>query len=88
MIEHARRKLAYLAPAFPEISIPLSSILQTGVCSVFLLTFRFSSALVVGVGIAGIAWPDALSLEVQLVLTAAAWSDRSGLAYVKVRSAR
>ncbi|MEU9413671.1 hypothetical protein AB0E08_49400 [Streptomyces sp. NPDC048281] len=86
MIEHVRRTLASLVPAFPEISIPLSGILQTGVSSVFLITFRFGSALAVGVGAVGIAWPDALTPEVQLMLTAVAWSDRSGLAYVKVRS--
>ncbi|MGX4694394.1 hypothetical protein [Streptomyces sp. JNUCC 63] len=85
MIQHVRRKLASVLPAAPEISIPLSAVLQTGISNVLLLTLRFSSVLLIGVLAAAAARQESLPVEVLVGMTAASVSDRSCIAYLKVR---
>ncbi|MFF3849656.1 hypothetical protein [Streptomyces sp. NPDC002328] len=60
---------------------------QTAVASVFLLNFRFGSALTVAVMAVAVIWPGALAPEVQMMMTATAWSDRSSVSFVKIRYA-
>lgn len=85
MIQHVRRGLARLLSTAPVASIPLPVLFQTAVGSVFLLTFRFGSALTVAVMAAAVIWPGALAPEVQMMITASAWSDRSAVSFVKIR---
>ncbi|AWN24922.1 MULTISPECIES: hypothetical protein [Streptomyces] len=86
MIQHVvRRKLAGILPAAPEISIPLSAVVQTGISSVLLLTLRFSSVLLIGVLAAAAVRQQPLSVEVLVGMVAAAVSDRSCIVYLKVR---
>ncbi|MET9556784.1 hypothetical protein [Streptomyces sp. NPDC006645] len=85
MIQHIRRKLANLLPAASEISIPLSAVLQTAVVSVFMLTLRFSSVLLVGVLAVTALRPVSFSSEALMLLTAMAWGDRSTVSYLRVR---
>ncbi|MFG3362670.1 hypothetical protein [Streptomyces griseofuscus] len=87
MIQHVRKGLARLVPAAPVDSIPLAVLFQTAVGSVFLLTFRFGSALTVAVMAAAVVWPGALPPEVQMMITASALSDRSAVSFVKIRYA-
>ncbi|MFF8732268.1 hypothetical protein ACF073_38280 [Streptomyces sp. NPDC015171] len=68
-------------------SIPLPALFQTAVASVFLLTFRFGSALTTAVMAAAVIWPGALPPEVQMMMTASALSDRSAVSFVKIRYA-
>jgi len=68
-------------------SIPLLALFQTAVASVFLLTFRFGSALTVAVMAVAVIWPGALSPEVQMMMAASALSDRSAVSFVKIRYA-
>lgn len=85
LIQHVRRKLASLLPASPEISIPLSAVLQTAIASVFLLTLRFSSALVAGAVVVSAVRPSSFSSEAVMLVTVTAWSDRSAVSYLRVR---
>ncbi|MGI5262381.1 hypothetical protein [Streptomyces angustmyceticus] len=85
MNQHVRKGLARLVSASPVGSIPLSVLFQTAIGSVFLLTFRFGSALTVAVMAAAVIWPEALPPEVQMMITASAWSDRSAISFVKIR---
>ncbi|MEV0696073.1 hypothetical protein [Streptomyces sp. NPDC050388] len=87
MIQHVRRGLARLVPATPEGSIPLPTLFQTAVASVFLLNFRFGSALTAAVMAVAVIWPGALAPEVQMMMTATAWADRSAVSFVKIRYA-
>ncbi|WP_159072297.1 hypothetical protein [Streptomyces sp. CMB-StM0423] len=86
MIQHVRRGLARLAPP-PVDSIPLPALFQTADASVFLLTFRFGSALTAAVMAAAVIWPAALPTEVQMMLTASALSDRSAVSFIRIRYA-
>ncbi|MFJ5850580.1 hypothetical protein [Streptomyces sp. NPDC092903] len=83
MIQHVRRKIAGIIPANPEVSIPLSVLLQTAVGGAFQLTLRLSSVLQLGV-VATVLHREPLSQHGLMMLMAAAWSDRSILSYVKV----
>ena len=85
-MQHVRRGLARRVPA-PVESIPLSALLQTAAVSVFLLTFRFGSALTLAVLAVSVIWPGALPTEVQMMLTASAFSDRSSVSFIKIRYA-
>ncbi|AQU70149.1 hypothetical protein [Streptomyces niveus] len=85
MIQHIRRKLASLLPAASEISIPLSAVLQTAVASVFMLTLRFSSVLLVGILAITALRLISLPSEALMLLTAMAWGDRSTVSYLRVR---
>lgn len=85
MIQHVRRKLASLLPASADSSIPLSVILQTAVASVLCVTLRFSSLLVLAASVAITAHPAVFSSHFLAVLTVTAWSDRSGVSYLRVR---
>jgi hypothetical protein len=85
LIQHVRRKLASVLPAAPEISIPLSAVLQTAVSSIFMLTLRFSSLLLIGTLAAAAVRPEPLPVEVLVGMTVAAVSDRSCVAYLRVR---
>ncbi|WP_329468489.1 hypothetical protein [Streptomyces sp. NBC_01431] len=69
-------------------SIPLPVLLQTAVASVFLLNFRFGSALTVAVMAVAVIWPGALAPEVQMMMTATAWSDRSAISFVRISYTR
>ncbi|MGA5632511.1 hypothetical protein [Streptomyces lydicamycinicus] len=85
MIQHVRRKLASILPAAPEISIPLSVVVQTGISSILLLTLRFSSVLLIGVLAAAAVRQEPFPVEVLVGMTAACISDRSCIAFLKVR---
>ncbi|MER5968556.1 hypothetical protein ABT112_02210 [Streptomyces sp. NPDC002055] len=85
MIQHVRRMLARVLPAAPEVSIPLPALLQTAISSVFMLTLRFSSLLLIGTLATAAARAEPLPVEVLLGMTAASVSDRSCAAYLKVR---
>ncbi|MGW7019961.1 hypothetical protein ACWGGS_11495 [Streptomyces decoyicus] len=85
MIQHVRRKLASILPAAPEISIPLSAVVQTGISSILLLTLRFSSVLLIGVLAAAAVRQEPFPVEALVGMTAACISDRSCIAFLKVR---
>ncbi|MFD4994673.1 hypothetical protein [Streptomyces buecherae] len=86
MIKHVRRALARLVQAAPRRSIPLPTLFQTVVAG-FFLTIRFGLVLTTMVLTASVIWPGALSPTVQMLMTAQAWSDRSGISFVKLRRA-
>ncbi|MFJ6575706.1 hypothetical protein ACIQMY_07030 [Streptomyces sp. NPDC091368] len=85
MTQHVRRKLARILPAAPDISIPLSAVLQTGVSSVTMTTLRFSSLLTLSVIVAPVYWQQSLPTELLLGLSCTAALDRSGIVRLKVR---
>ncbi|WP_407549081.1 hypothetical protein QOM21_08200 [Streptomyces sp. Pv4-95] len=86
MIQHVvRRKLASVLPAGPEISIPLSAVVQTGISSILLLTLRFSSVLLIGVLAAAAVRQEPLPVEALVGMAAVTVSDRSCIVYLKVR---
>jgi hypothetical protein len=88
MIQHVRRKFARILPAAPDFSIPLSSVLQTGVASVSMTTLRFGSVLTLAVIVAPACWQQPVPTEVLLGLSCAATLDRSGFSRLKVRRFR
>ncbi|MGW1771772.1 hypothetical protein [Streptomyces sp. NPDC002104] len=88
MIQHVRRKLASALPAVPEVSIPISSILQTAVESVLLLRLRLGTALMAGVIVTSLFRPESIPTQVLLTVSVAVCTDRSGLVFLKVRRLR
>ncbi|MFC8266784.1 hypothetical protein ACFUIZ_13785 [Streptomyces cinereoruber] len=85
MMQHVRRKLTRILPAAPEVSIPVSTILQTGVASVSMTTLRFSSLLTLGTIVAPAFWEQPVPSQVLLGITCAAAMDRSGFVRLWVR---
>ncbi|MEV8626032.1 hypothetical protein [Streptomyces sp. NPDC051079] len=88
MIQHVRRKFARSLPAVPEVSIPISSLLQTAVQSVFRVRLRFGSALMAGAIVTSVVRPDSVPAQVLITLSVTLWADRSGLTYLKIRRLR
>jgi hypothetical protein len=88
MIQHVRRKLASALPAVAEVSIPISSILQTAVESVLLLRLRLGTALMAGVIVTSLFKPESIPTQVLLTVSVAVCTDRSGLVFLKVRRLR
>ncbi|MGD9486070.1 hypothetical protein WDH52_22965 [Streptomyces sp. TRM70308] len=88
MIQYVRRKLASALPAVPEVSIPISSLLQTPVGSVLLLRFRFGTALMAGVITTSLVSPESIPSQVLITVSVAVCTDRSGLVLFRVRRLR
>lgn len=87
MMQQVRRRIANLLPAAPEVSIPISAALQTGVASVTMLTLRFGSALTLGAVASAAVRPDSFPVQLLVSVLVAAVADRSGLIYLRIRRA-
>ncbi|MFD4954079.1 hypothetical protein [Streptomyces sp. NPDC058451] len=87
MIQHVRRRLAKLLPASPEISIPVSTVLETGVASVTAVTLRWGSILSAVAVMSANVWPGSVPVRLLVAVLAGAAMDCSGLTYVRVRRA-
>ncbi|MEU8889921.1 hypothetical protein [Streptomyces sp. NPDC048442] len=85
MMQHVRRGIARILPAAPEISIPISDAVQTGVRSITVLTLRFGSALALGVVVAAVVRPESFPVQLLCAVSVATFADRSGLTYLRIR---
>ncbi|MFC0597616.1 hypothetical protein [Streptomyces palmae] len=88
MIQHVHRKLAKSLPAVPEVSIPISSLLQTTTESVLHVRLRFGTVLLAGLIVMSAVRPDSIPAQVLIAAPAPLCFDRSGLIYLKIRRLR
>ncbi|WP_338484055.1 hypothetical protein VM636_07320 [Streptomyces sp. SCSIO 75703] len=89
MIQHVRQQVAKLLPANPEISIPVSTVLETGVQSVTVVTLRWGTVASAAAVATVHVWPEPLPVRLLAAVLAgvlaAAAMDRSSLTHVRVR---
>lgn len=85
MIQHVRQRVAKLLPANPEISIPVSTVLETGVESVTAVTLHWGTVVSAAAVASVHVWPESLPVRLLAAVLAAAAMDRSSLTHVRVR---
>ncbi|MDX3365014.1 hypothetical protein PV387_03070 [Streptomyces sp. ME02-6987-2C] len=85
MIQHVRQRVAKLLPANPEISIPVSTVLETGVESVTAVTLRWGTVVSAAAVTSVHVWPESLPVRLLAAVLAAAAMDRSSLTHIRVR---